>query len=187
MKKIFSVAALALVAAPAVAFAQTSDFDNIAINARVLQPINVVGVAALNFGDVFRGQGPKTIDAKATSQTPMFPTAVAGARGEFTIESSRDQGVEIQFTLTNPEHTTSAGEILSVTAPKFCVVEAAGTCATDSNLAIAYAAAPAFSAGDNTIAATRYVYVGGTVEAVALTKLGTYLGSLRLDARYTGL
>jgi len=136
---------------------------------------------------VFRGQGPKTIDAKATSQTPMFPTAVAGARGHFTIESSRDSGMEIQFTMTAPAHTTLPAEILAVTAPKFCVVEAAGTCATDGALVTAYAITPTLIAGDNTAAATRNVYVGGTVEAVALTKLGTYLGSLRLDARYTGL
>lgn len=166
----------------------TADQDGAAVLARVLQPINVLKQQDLDFGDVFRSGGAKVINPGLVNQA-VSPGA-DGQRGYFTVESSRDQGVQLTFTLVQPlliGGTGGPNEELTVTAPQYCLAEEPGACATTSAMTGVAFLAPAFSQGDNTTAAVRHVYVGGTVEAGQDQRLGSYLGSLTLRAEYAGL
>lgn len=188
MRRFPALVAAAIALAPAALLAQapTQDQDVIAVKARVLQPIDVAKVQDLDFGDVFRGQAAKVIDSKITAQTGT--AGRPGDRGYFTVESSRDQNVQLTFTLVNPSLVGgTAGDVLTVDAAKYCIAEAAGACAADAALDGTPFLAPAFSAGDNTLAVKRHVYVGGSLTAPAAAKLGAYAGTLTLKAEYNGL
>lgn len=146
----------------------------------------------LDFGDVFRGQAPKTISSELVTQTGL--AGQPGQRGYFTVESSRDQTVRLEIGYNNPVHAslgyTGPETVMELQDFTFCISEANGACtgatvlSTLNGLPIQ---APAFSAGDNTEAATRHVYVGATVQALADTRLGLYTGDVTLTAKYIGL
>lgn len=163
----------------------TADDGQIQVLMRVLQPMVVTKVSDLTFGDVFRGQAPKTISPRLEQQLDL--PGVDGGRAYFTVISSRDLDVQITFTLVNPIRTGGTEEV-PVTDRRYCIIEAAGACASDEALLSATPfAAPLFTGGTNIDAVTRHIYIGGTVEADVSQALGSYVGSLTLKAEYINL
>lgn len=163
----------------------TSDDGETQVLLRVVQPMAVTKVADLRFGDVFRGQAPKSINPRLEQQLDL--PGDDGGRAHFTVVSSRNLDVQLTFTLVNPVRVSGTEEI-EVTTPRYCLVEAAGACASDEALINGTPfTAPAFVGGANDDAVTRHIYLGGTVEAAVGQALGNYLGTLTVRAEYINL
>lgn len=177
----------AALAAPGSLGAQRPDAAEatVGVFARVLQPIEVQAVTALDFGDVFRAQAAAVVDPTRDVQTAR--RGRVGERGVFTVSSSRDQALQLTLTLRAPVRLGGTEQLL-ITRPTVCITETAGACASWSPVVDGVAmAAPATSGGPTDAPVLRHVYVGGQLDAPDTIPLGQYAGAVTLRAEYTGL
>lgn len=160
-----TLTALGILAAalPAVAQAQTNN-ASIQATAVVQQPINVIGFAPLDFGNVFPGVNKSVAVTAATA-------------GRFDVTGQASTPVSMSFVL--PANLSSGGNLLPI-----------GSWTGHHNTTASPSGGTNFTPSAGSTAATfsgsgqLFVYVGGTVSPATNQAAGSYSGSVQLTVIY---
>jgi len=158
-----SIAATALIAAPAVAAPTGSSNGPATARARIVKPLTLERVQNLDFGDiVVQDSGTATIDlAGAISCTGGLTCAATGTAAEYKVTGTNNQVVYITkppVTLTN---SVNPGTPLTLTLTGPASVTLPNSGATGMNFNI-----------------------GGSVPIAASTNEGVYMGDLAVTVDY---
>jgi len=149
--------------------AQLTDNDQIAANATVVAPINVLAGTDLDFGQVSQGTAV-TVDAQNANS------------GDFTVTGTNAAGIDLDWVL--PTNLVNAG-VNNLPIDQFTVIRGdnatRATAITDT-----YAAGGAQSETDFLGANNYNVFVGARVTAGGAQVVGLYTAPVTLTVSYNG-
>ncbi len=160
-----SLILVAMVAFGATSFAQQTSVAHVATNARIITPINIVGVDALEFGDI-------AVDATNGGTVTISTAGVASTTGDVTLPNSGATRSQATFTVTG-----EANQTYSITLTNATVVITDGT----HNMNVSTFVTDPTPTGTLNGSGTQTLNVGGTLTVAAGQASGTYTNATDLE------
>ncbi len=179
-KQIFSLAALAIIAAPIVTMAQSA---TVTASATIVTPITATATAPLAFGSISRG-------ATATV------AATSASAAAVTFSGDESDNITIAMPATATISTTSgAGGSMTVTINRAGLrytplgnIPSNGAAVVDASSGSATVALSMDNQGDavnNDGLGQAYIWIGGSVTPSATQQRGSYTGTFTVSASYS--
>ena len=159
-----SLILVAMVAFGATSFAQQTATAHVSTNARIITPIDITGVDALEFGDVAVG---------STGGTVVISTAgIASTTGDITLPNTGATRSQATFTVTG-----EANQTYSITLTNATVVITDGT----NNMNVSTFVTDPTPTGTLNGSGTQTLNVGGTLTVAGGQAPGTYTNATDLE------